>query len=175
MPSNNNHRSIIMIMIVATLLVTACQKQQDTHHVEHPATITKIEGSDISRVALTDKAIERLDIKTTSIQEVDVSNMQAAATDIVGAQTGSTATTMAVASGVSMPRKVVPYAAVLYDPYGKTWVYTSPEPGVFVRKRINVDFIEGDEAFLTEGPPIDTQVVEVGVAELYGAEFEIGH
>ncbi len=175
MLSNNTHRTIIMIMIVAPLLLTACQKQHDAHQVEHPATITKIEGSDLSRVALTDKAIERLGIKTTSIQEADVSSMQTTATDLVAAQTASTATTMVVATGVTNSRKVIPYAALLYDPYGKTWVYTSPEPGVFVRQQINVDFIEGDQVFLTEGPSIDSLVVEVGVAELYGAEFEIGH
>ena len=175
MLSNNTHRTIIMIMIVAPLLLTACQKQHDAHQVEHPATITKIEGSDLSRVALTDKAIERLGIKTTSIQEADVSSVQTTATDLVAAQTASTATTMVVATGVTNSRKVIPYAALLYDPYGKTWVYTSPEPGVFVRQQINVDFIEGDQVFLTEGPSIDSLVVEVGVAELYGAEFEIGH
>ena len=161
MLSNNTHRTIIMIMIVAPLLLTACQKQHDAHQVEHPATITKIEGSDLSRVALTDKAIERLGIKTTSIQEADVSSMQTTATDLVAAQTASTATTMVVATGVTNSRKVIPYAALLYDPYGKTWVYTSPEPGVFVRQQINVDFIEGDQVFLTEGPSIDSLVVEV--------------
>jgi len=175
MPANNNHRSMIIIMIVAALLVTACQKQQDTHQVEHPATITKIDGSDLHRVALTKKAIQRLDIKTTSIQQAEASDMQIAATDFDATHTASTAPTMVVASGVTQSRKVVPYAAVLYDPYGKTWVYTSPEPGVFVREQINVDFIKGDKAFLTKGPSIDTQVVEVGVAELYGAEFKIGH
>jgi hypothetical protein len=162
-------------MIVATLLLTACQKQQDTHQVEHPATITKIDGSDLSRVALTNKAIQRLGIKTASVQEAETSGTQLAGTDIVAEQTATTAQTMVVASGVTKPRKVVPYAALLYDPYGKTWVYTSPEPGVFVRQQIKVDFIEGDKAFLTEGPSIDTQVVMVGVAELYGAEFKVGH
>jgi hypothetical protein len=71
-------------------------------------------------------------------------------------------------------RKVVPYAAVLYDANGQTWVYTSPEPLIFVRHRIAVDRIDGDQAMLSEGPPVGTQVVTVGGAELFGAEFEIG-
>ena len=70
---------------------------------------------------------------------------------------------------------VVPYSAVYYAPNGDAWVYTSPEPLVFVRHAITVDRIEGDKAFLTKGPSADTTVVTVGVPELYGTEFEIGH
>ena len=175
MPTNNIHRSIIMIMIAAALLLSACQKLQDTHHVEHPATVTKIDGSDLSRVALTSKAIERLGIQTSPVQETVVSGGQPAGPDIAKVKTASAAPTMVVASGVTNPRMVVPYAAVLYDPYGKTWVYTSPEPGVFVRHTIRIDFIDGDLAFLLDGPPSGMLVATVGVAELYGAEFKIGH
>jgi hypothetical protein len=70
---------------------------------------------------------------------------------------------------------VVPYGAVLYDVNGRTWVYTSPESLVFVRREIVVDHIAGDLAVLTEGPPAGTRVVTLGATELHGAEFEIGH
>jgi hypothetical protein len=33
----------------------------------------------------------------------------------------------------------------------------------------------GDYAILTEGPEPGTSVVTVGVAELFGAEFSVGH
>ncbi len=66
--------------------------------------------------------------------------------------------------------KVVPYAAVLYGVNGETWVYTNPEPLVFVREAIAIDYIEGDQAFLSEGPQAGTAVVTVGGAELFGTE-----
>ena len=66
---------------------------------------------------------------------------------------------------------VISYAAVLYDPNGKTWTYTSSEPLVFIRKDITVDRIEADRAILTEGPAPGTAVVTVGAAELWGAEY----
>jgi hypothetical protein len=69
---------------------------------------------------------------------------------------------------------VVPYAAVIYDPEGKTFVYTSAKPLTYVREEVTVERIEGDWAFLTDGPPARTEVVTVGVAEVYGAELEIG-
>ncbi len=67
-------------------------------------------------------------------------------------------------------RQVIPYAAVVYGLEGETWVYTNPEPLVFVRQPIIVDYIEGDQAYLTEGPPTGTSIVTVGVAELFGTE-----
>jgi hypothetical protein len=69
----------------------------------------------------------------------------------------------------------VPYAALIYDPQGETWVYTSPERLVFVRAPIEVDRIEGKVAYLSDGPASGTEVVAVGGAELYGVEFEVGH
>lgn len=71
-------------------------------------------------------------------------------------------------------RNVVPYAALLYGVHGDTWVYTNPEPLVFVRHPVHVDYIDNDWAVLSDGPPTGTAVVAVGVAELHGAEFKIG-
>jgi hypothetical protein len=68
-------------------------------------------------------------------------------------------------------RTVIPYAAVLYDPDGKTWTYTSPEHLVFVREDISVDRIDGDAAILAAGPSAGTAVVTVGADELWGVEY----
>lgn len=72
--------------------------------------------------------------------------------------------------GNGTQQKVVPYAAVIYGLQGETWVYTNPEPLVFVRDPILVDYVEGDVAVLLDGPTAGTAVVTVGGAELYGAE-----
>ncbi len=66
--------------------------------------------------------------------------------------------------------KAVPYAALIYGLHGETWVYTRPEPLVFIRHPVTVDYIDGDQAILSEGPPAGTEVVTVAGAELYGAE-----
>lgn len=71
-------------------------------------------------------------------------------------------------------RKVVPYAALIYDPEGKTFVYTSPKPLTYVREEVEVESVEGDRAFLSQGPPAGTEVVTVGAAEVYGTELGIG-
>ncbi len=75
--------------------------------------------------------------------------------------------------GADKPQKIVPYSSVLYDVRGNTWVYINPKPLVFVRHAIKVDFIEGDNAVLTDGPAVGTKVVSVGAPELFGAETGI--
>jgi hypothetical protein len=70
-------------------------------------------------------------------------------------------------------QKVVPYAALLYAPDGKTYVYTSPKPLQYLREQVRVDRIEGDQVFLSGGPPVGTEVVTVGATEVYGTELEV--
>ena len=64
----------------------------------------------------------------------------------------------------------IPYAAVIYDTEGNTWIYTNPAPLTFVRAPIVVDHIQGDQAILSQGLDSGTSVVTLGVSELYGAE-----
>ena len=77
-------------------------------------------------------------------------------------------------AGHGEKRKIIPYAAVLYDAKGNTWVYTNPEPLVFVRQPIQIDTITGDEVLLVDGPSVGAVVVTVGGAELFGTEFGVG-
>lgn len=69
---------------------------------------------------------------------------------------------------------VVPSAAVIIDPAGVYWVYTNPEPLVFIRQELQAVREEGRQAFFVAGPGTGTSVVTIGVPELYGAEFGIG-
>ena len=70
-------------------------------------------------------------------------------------------------------RTIVPYAALLYDPEGKTYVYVTSKPREYVRERVKVDRIEEDRVLVSEGPRPGTDVVTVGAAEVYGTELEI--
>jgi hypothetical protein len=127
--------SIILLVLVG-LLLSACGGQIPvTGEKVAPSKLEPIEGTDLSKVILTEKAAERIGVETMS------------------------------ASGTS-----VPYAAVIYDIEGNTWIYISPEPLTFVREPVVIDHIEGDMAVLKEGLPSNLNVVTVGVAELWGTE-----
>ncbi len=69
---------------------------------------------------------------------------------------------------------VVPYDAVYIDSHGGFWVYTNPEPLVYVRAPIDIVRETSTEAILADGPPAGTQIVTVGTPELYGTETEFG-
>jgi hypothetical protein len=140
----------ILILPVAGLWLAACQRTHEAAEHIKPAHVEHVEGEEVSRVTLTPKAAERIGVTLDLVRDQRV------------ARSGTV-------------RKVVPYGAVLYDPAGRTWVYTSPDSLVFVRREIVVEYIEGDLAVLTDGPPAGTRVVTLGATELHGAEFEIGH
>lgn len=77
-------------------------------------------------------------------------------------------------TGGTAVRKVAPYSAVLYDLSGSTWMYTRSAALTFVRERVSVDYIEGDQAILSEGPTVGTEVVVVGATQLFGTELKVG-
>jgi len=70
---------------------------------------------------------------------------------------------------------VVPARATFVDTEGVWWVYKSVGPNEFVRHEITFDRTENGRVFLSDGPPRGTEVVSVGVMELYGIEEEVGH
>jgi hypothetical protein len=141
---------ITLVLLSALGLVVYSGVAADETSVDksEPAYVEPIEGSSLSRIVLSEQAAQRIGLATAPVAD-DASN--------------------------GVPRKVIPYAAVIYSPNGETWAYTSPEPRVFVREAIAVDRIEGDKAILTEGPAAGTEVVTVGAAELLGAESGLGH
>jgi hypothetical protein len=137
---------MVVVLMLACLLLSACgQKQEATTAEEnHPVKIEHLEGQTPTRETLTEEAAKRLDIQTAEVGNTEVNGMK---------------------------RMVVPYASILYDTQGATWVYTNPEPLTYLRHPITVDHIEGDKAILSDGPSSGS-VVTVGAEELYGAEFE---
>ncbi|QDV85730.1 efflux RND transporter periplasmic adaptor subunit [Stieleria magnilauensis] len=69
---------------------------------------------------------------------------------------------------------VVPTAAVLYDIYGGTWVYVEADESKYMRHRVLLEWVDGDDAILSDGPAEGTKVVVDGAAELFGTEFGAG-
>lgn len=290
-----HNRLMVTVLLIAGLPLSGCQRESGKQKAEPPAQIERIEGTTLSRVTLTEKAIERLGLKTDRVREEKVArnrmvggevvalpaasetiasrspSVPVPGTDLSKGETvyrqfapgqvvvseqapsevpdrsrvgvrvrlpegdlrqvaqGQPARVLPLARGggdddegaglraqpvedddddtegagryyayvvegaehrlvpgqrvrVALPlsgggtkRKVVPYSALIYDPHGQTWIYTSPKPRTFVRHKVEVDYIQGKVAVLKDGPPTGTVVASVGVAELYGTEFKVGH
>ena len=104
-----------------------------------------------SRVGLTPRAVERLGLQTAPV-------------------------TASAATGHSgRARLAVPYAALLYTADGRTWSYSVAPGHRYLRVPLTVDSVQGDRALLVDGPPVGSQVVTVGAAELLGTELDVGH
>ncbi|MBC7828849.1 MAG: efflux RND transporter periplasmic adaptor subunit [Chitinophagaceae bacterium] len=65
----------------------------------------------------------------------------------------------------------IPYSAILYDIHGGTWVYENTEPRVFIRRRVELQRVDGNMAVLQRGPKPGTKIVTAGAAEIFGTEF----
>jgi hypothetical protein len=142
-------------LAIAALLLAACANAADEEGGDEsgPAIVEPLEGKSVSQITLTDHAAERLGIATAPVEQVQ---------------------SVGGGSSVGSPQTSVPASAVIYDAKGRGWVYTSPEPLVFVRERIVIDSEVGRVATLSAGPRAGTMVVTVGAQELWGTEYEVG-
>jgi len=148
LPPRGNKVAVFIIAVFLTLFTalsaTSCAQAPGAAPSDgEPAAIAEVPGTDLHRLTLTERAVERVGIETAVIA--------------VDPHTG---------------KLNVPYGAILYDSSGKAWVYTNPEPRVYVRHSITIQRINGDVAVLTDGPPAGTVVVTTGAEELLGTEFD---
>ena len=138
--------SLIAAGFLACLAVPcASALAAETRVQSKPARVEAMAGSTLKKVMLTPKAAERLGIQLDEVR-VDQSG-----------------------------RRIVPYASVLYDVAGGTWVYVHADPMTFVRQMVKIDTIKGDNVYLADGPPSGTKVLAAGVPQVFGTEVGVGH
>lgn len=144
------HRRLVVVLTIAMLGVAACGRHEvSTTPAPKPAQVDAIEGSDLHRVTLTDQAMQQLGIRSEPVRAAPPA--------------GAVASTLTV----------IPVAAVIYDPQGRSWTYVVADH-TFVRQAIVVDHIAGADAFLRSGPAVGSPVVTVGAPELLGTEYGVG-
>jgi hypothetical protein len=133
-----------LVLVAAALALAGCSEvEKETASGYEPAKLTKVKGND--------------DFKRVTFTAE-------------GARRTGLETGLVRRSG---KKEVVPYAALLYDAEGKTYVYTSHTPLSYLRESVEVELIDGDRVLLSSGPPAGTRVVTVGAAEVYGTELEV--
>lgn len=138
------NRTVASFSLVVVLALVGCGGQAIEAAAEAPAVVEEVDGSEIGRITLTEHAADRLALETAVVTDGGLRGL------------------------------AIPFAAVFWDANGQAWTYTSPAELVFVRAPITVARVDGDHALLTDGPPVGTTVVTVGVAELYGTETGVG-
>jgi hypothetical protein len=136
--------AVMAVMAVGWHLATPLARA-DSPAAPIPETQVTIKhlGFGLSQITLPQKAASRLDIRTAEIRE-----------DPSG-------------------KKIAPFSSIIYDLDGDAWVYKVTEPLTYVREAVVIEQIRREYAYLKEGPPAGTQVVTVGVPELYGTEIGV--
>lgn len=250
-------RIALILMVSCSLVFSSCGQNGPAATKPKPVTIEPIEGTDLNRIVLTEKAAKRIGIQTVPVKTEKVERKRRVGGEVMALRTAQVKTSQVKSSapassgvrvrvaltrsdlqqvnrnqparilslarddddknapsaqldgvpddgdadevalqyvvkgaknslvpgqrvfvelplGSQVERSVIPYAAVVYDVKGGSWVYTQSAPLSFVRHSVRVDYIDDDEAVLSEGPPAGVAVVTVGVAELFGSEFGIG-
>jgi hypothetical protein len=132
-------------IVAAAALATGCKEVKNAEKVHYqPATVTPIKGDDEHKIVT---------LTAEGARRID---LQTARVRLSGRD------------------KVIPYAALLYQKHGETFVYTNPKALTFVWAPVEVDHIVGDRVLLEKGPPAGTRVVTVGAQQVHGAELEFG-
>ena len=139
-------------LLLVMLVVPGCSRQATVEPSE-PSKVTPVKGTDYNEIVLTDVAMKNLGIQTAAVTSEN-----------------ATATGRASASG----GLVMSASALVFNPQGLAFTYTSPSPRTYVRALVAIKRYRGDEVVLTSGPPPGTQVVTVGAPELLGIEYGVG-
>lgn len=135
------------VLLLAVMLLGGCAADGESGPADpQPVDVVQIPGTVVRKLTLTALAVQRLGIQTTLVA------------DAPGGPNWET----------------VPVPALVYDPDGRSWVYTNPVYLTYVRAAVLVDHVEGDNAILRVGPASGTPVVSVGAQELLGAEYGVG-
>jgi hypothetical protein len=136
---------VVALLVAGSIEIFASTDESESSEAAAAAVVEHIDGTDLSRVKLTELGARRIGLETAAVARGE----------------GGTTT--------------VPYSALLYDQQGATWVYTTAEPLTFQRAPVEVANVAGESVVLQRGLEPGTQIATVGVAELYGSEFEISH
>src|SRR5689334_7152405 len=114
--TKNAFRAVVALLL-ACLLLSACGQNPEVAATEeyHPITVEALTGAEPTRETLTEDAAQRLDLQTAEVSSAQLNGAN---------------------------RAVIPYASIIYDTSGATWVYLKSEPLTFVRHPVTVDDIK---------------------------------
>ena len=109
--TNRSRRGgVLAVLTAAGLALAACSDSKTETEKVPPASLEEVAEGEIGKITLTDQAAQRLDIQTATVD-----------------------------AGTGGATLQVPFAAVIYQPDGSSWVYTNREGLVFLREPIEID------------------------------------
>lgn len=142
-------RSFALLVIAAagaTAGAAGCSGSSVTAQQAPPAAMERVGHSPVYSVVLSPAGAQRIGVQTAQVA--------------------------AVRPG--QPATRIPYAALLYEPDGRTAVYVNTAPLVYTRYYVSVDAIVGNQVYLGSGLTPGMKVVTAGAEELLGVQNGVG-
>jgi hypothetical protein len=145
-------RRVSMWAMAAAALgaLAACGPAATPPSSQAPASVVAPHGSNLGEVVLQPGAAAKLGLETEPIRDAAP----------IGVDFDQDAP----------PRVLVPLSAVIYDIDGTTSVFVNSAPRTYVREKVVVADVVGDDAVLQSGPRVGAAIVTIGAVELLGAE-----
>ncbi len=166
---------VIAVAVPATALLGGCGSSSQPA-IAPSSRIVPVPGSSVGQIVLSAAGAQRIGIQTTAARHVPpppAPPVPPPTTKLVRRATGLVKVTVPAPKPKPTPSTstaIVPVAAVVYDPGGSTFVFTSRGALKYTEVPITVDHIAGNSAYLRTGPRPGTPVVTVGAEELFGVQ-----
>jgi hypothetical protein len=126
--------------------------EEDEAESNEAVQVEETPGTDAKTLIFTEEALIHLGVKAEAVRERE-------------------ATHRGEARGL---RVAIPHSSMSYDASGHPWVYVREDADSFLRKSVEIDFMDADWIYLVSGLKAGDEVVTVGVPEMQGAEFGVG-
>ncbi len=166
---------VIALALLAPALLAGCGGSSK-QTIAPSGRLVPVPGSSAGKIVLSSVGAQRIGIQTARVSRVPAPPPPPAPppkTKLVHTTRGVVKVTVPVPAPKPTPSRlnaVVPVAAVIYDPSGKTYVFTSPSTLQYTEVPVTVDHVSGDSAYLLRGPRPGSTVVTVGAEELFGVQ-----
>ncbi len=154
----------VLAAVLLGAVLAGCGSQAESTPPS-PARVVGATGTSPGQIILSQLGRERLGLQTEAAESVPAAPPIVKTTIVAGVKH-----TTSTPAPPSADKVIVPYAALVYDPSGKVYVFTQRSPSTFVEVPATVDRISGNAAYLTGGPKPGVKVVTVGAEELYGVQ-----
>jgi len=157
-------RPLAAIVVVVGAALAGCGSTS-TPSIPVSAQLVGASPTSPGHITVSQLGAQRIGLQTTRAQAVPAPPPVVKTTVVAGVKH-----TTAIPAPTPAATVIIPYSAVIYDPSGNTYAFTSTAPLTFVEVPITVDQISGNLAYLSSGPKAGAVVVSVGAEELYGVQ-----
>jgi hypothetical protein len=161
------HKRPLAAIVVAIAAAVAGCGSSSTPSIPVSGRLVGASATSSGQIVLSQLGAQRIGLQTAKATAAPTPAAVTKTTIVAGVKH---TTTVHPAPPAGSPTVIVPYSALIYDPSGRTYVFTNTGPLTYVETPITVAQITGNSAYLAKGPKPGASIVTVGAEELFGVQ-----